>query len=118
MLVSPLIILPLANVHFINPRVEREASGLLLTNAGLNPIQGAPPPPHHLRVGGDIARAQIRSLGTAAGSQEGALPHLHTHSLQGHKEHGERLRDTGNRQGFLPYLALDLALTLTSSLCT
>lgn len=42
MLVSPLIILPLTNVHFINPRVEREASGLLLTNAGLNLIQGTP----------------------------------------------------------------------------
>lgn len=72
MLVSPLIILPLSNVHFINPRVEQEAGRLLLTNAGRNPIQGTP----------SITRGVQLGLKSEAwdflGPQEETLPHSHT----------------------------------------
>lgn len=77
MLVSPLIILPLANVHFINPRVEREAGGLLLTNAGLNPSKE---PCHHHRVGGGTARAKIGSLGLQRDLRRELFP-THKHTL-------------------------------------
>lgn len=76
MLVSPLIILPLTNVHFINPRVEREASGLLLTNAGLKPIQETPTSPESgWGLKSEALRLQ-RDLG-----RELFPTHKHTHTL-------------------------------------